>query len=89
MTQAEKNNFTSAFNQMNSAQCMIFNNLVLGSLSEMQPSGTTYQGSVSMLADDFNQLNEGDLDELCDECKELLSQGVLNKKVNTRPCEVR
>lgn len=88
MTQEQIDNFIAAFNQFDTADCMIFNNLTDANIGEVTSSLTNYPG-VSLLCIDFNMLTPEDKDLLCEACLNATINGVLNKKVNTRPCEVR
>lgn len=88
MTQAQIDIFIAAFNEFDTADAMIFNQLTDANIGELS-SGTTNYTGVSLLADDFNQLTESDKIELCEGCLIATQSGILNKKVNTRPCEVR
>lgn len=89
MTQLEKDTYIDAWNEFDTGQCMVWNNLVEGSIAELQSSGTAYGDSVSLLAASYNGLSEEDRADLCDYARHKTEQGELNKKVNTRPCEVR
>ena len=89
MNQGQINTWISAFNEFNTLDCMLFNNISIGSIAEMQSSSASYSGSVSMLAADFDNLSQSDQNDLCEACNNATIAGILNKKVNTRPCEVR
>lgn len=86
MNQSEINSFIQAFHEMDTVQCIIFNNCSTGSLSEMSQSATVHNNSVSILAIKFNDLNVAECSQLWEACNDATISGKLNKKVNFKGC---
>jgi len=86
MTIEEINHFIKVFHEMDTVQCIIFNNCSKGSLSEMSQSETVHNNSISILAIKFNDLNVDECGQLWEACNDATISGKLNKKVNFKGC---